>query len=222
MLEAEQIKLWEEQYANDQEGLYTNPLIRFIFDIGHRYIARKGRFIVGNILDIGSGMGYHLKFEHLSAERRYVCMDRDSNMLAKIEHPFVQKILGTCGAIPLPDKSMNLIIASHILEHLPALTSDLNEVKRVLKTDGKMIVVLPCDPGFLWKALTYFSPSRWRLKRLGIDYDVVMRHEHVNSHQKCVESLQEKFLIEDESYFPFGLANYNLNLLHCLLVSPLQ
>lgn len=214
MKKSEQIKLWKTHYSNDQENLYKNFFIRLLFDLGHKYIAERGKKINGNILDVGSGMGYHLKFEQTSAKRKYICLDNDPAMLKRIKGKYVTTLVGTCSLIPLPDKSIDVIIASHILEHLPKLSSDLKELKRVLKDDGTLIVVLPCDPGLLWKTLTYITPSRWRLKKLGIDYDVVMNHEHVNSFNKCTSAIKKEFSLSNEKYFPFFIRNFNLNVLY--------
>jgi len=207
------IDLWKENYAHDQENLYKNKLIQTLFDLGHRYIARQGESITGTILDIGSGMGYHLKFEKISNERKYICLDNDPKMLQKIRNKKVEKIVGNCSNIPLKDKSVDLVIASHILEHLPTLKNDLSEIRRVLKDDGRLIVVLPCDPGFLWNTATHMSPSRRRLKKIGIDYDEVMKHEHVNTFEKCVSELEGSFKIQDRQYYPFLIQNHNFNLI---------
>jgi len=218
MTKKNMIALWKKEYSNDQENLYKNFFIRTIFDIGHRYIARKGAKTKGLILDIGSGMGYHLKFENITKDRRYICLDSDPQMLKKISYPFVKTLVGTCGSIPLKDHTVDLIIASHILEHLPNLKNDLREIKRVLKKNGKVIIVLPADPGFLWNLLTYFSPSRSRLKKIGIEYDVVMRHEHVNTFSKCMTIIKKEFKILDESYYPFYIKNFHANLFVSLTV----
>lgn len=213
------IELWRKNYSNDQGNLYKNFFIRSLFDMGHRYIARKGKKINGEILDIGSGMGYHLKFEKLSKKRAYTCLDNDPAMLDKIHRLNVKKLVGSCSKILLKNDSVDLVIASHILEHLPNLKLDLNEIKRVMKKNGKLIVVLPCDPGKLWRMLTFITPSRWRLKKLGIDYDVVMKHEHVNSHEKCIRELKKNFTIDQQTYYPFFIKKYNLNILCCLTLS---
>lgn len=220
MKKTDNTNLWKKYYSSDQENLYKNFFIRTLFDLGHKYIASKGKNINGTILDVGSGMGYHLKFEKLSSKRTYICLDEDKTMLDRIDVSNVQKIVGTCSEMPLKNKSVDLIIASHILEHLPYLKSDLKELKRVLKKNGKFIVVLPCDPGKLWRALTLITPSRWRLKRLGIDYDIVMKHEHVNTFERCMEDIKEIFTIDQEKYYPFLIKKYNFNILCCLTLSP--
>jgi phosphatidylethanolamine/phosphatidyl-N-methylethanolamine N-methyltransferase len=219
MKKTDQINLWKKYYSSDQENLYKNFFVRLLFDLGHRYIADKGKNINGKILDVGSGMGYHLKFEKASKKRTYICLDKDKAMIDRINDSYIQKIVGTCSKIPLKDKSVDLIIASHILEHLPKLNSDLKELNRILKNTGKIIVILPCDPGLLWRLLTFFTPSRWRLKRLGIDYDIVMKHEHINTFKTCMDELKEIFTIDHEKYYPFFIKNYDFNILCCLTLS---
>lgn len=216
----EMIERWNTHYSKDQENLYKNFFVRKLFDLGHHYIAGQGKDVQGTILDVGSGMGYHLQFEEVSSKRKYICLDKDPTMLKRIENSKVKKIVGVCGDIPLKAHSVDIIIASHILEHLPKLEHDLLELKRVLKKNGKLVVVLPCDPGFLWNFLTYLTPSRWRLKRLGLDYDVVMKHEHVNAFPECLKALKKHFTVIDETYYPFLIKNHNANVFCGLTLLP--
>ena len=134
-------------------------------------------------------------------------------MLEQIKNPQVVKLYGKAEQIPLPDKSVDLIIASHILEHIPSLNLSLQEIQRVLKDDGSILVVVPCDPGLLWNTLTYFSPSRASLKKIGLDYNQVMQHEHVNTFQSCVRGLSKVFKITDMKYFPFAVTTHHLNIM---------
>lgn len=206
------IEKWNKSYSFDQEGLYNSFFVRLIFNKGHRYIASRGKNMHGTVLDVGSGVGYHLKFENLKS-RKYICLDSNSSMLARIKNNKVKKINASCDKIPLKNKSINLIIASHILEHLSNLAKCLGEIERVLKDNGTLLVVLPCDPGYFWRFLTYFSPSRKRLKKSGLDYKIVMKHEHVNSFKQCVDKLKDHFTIQEEIFYPFGVKSYNFNII---------
>ena len=206
------IKKWESVYFKDQEDLYRNFYIRLIFDAGHRFISREGGNIMGKVLDLGAGVGYHLNFEKISKKRKYICLDSDSKKLQRIKNENVIKLCASCEKIPLKANSVDLVIASHILEHIDKLERCLSEIKRVLKKKGILIVVLPCDPGLLWRMLALFSPSRRRLKRLGISYDEVMKHEHVNSVKYCIKNLNNEFKPVKEKFFPFIIHSTNLNI----------
>ncbi|MDP8297554.1 MAG: class I SAM-dependent methyltransferase, partial [Candidatus Orphnella occulta] len=43
--------------------------------------------------------------------------------------------------IPFKDNTFNLVIMLEVIEHIPILLSALNEITRVLKNDGKLIIV---------------------------------------------------------------------------------
>ena len=41
--------------------------------------------------------------------------------------------------IPFPDHCFDVVIANHMLYHVPDLTKAISEVHRVLRTDGKFL-----------------------------------------------------------------------------------
>jgi len=209
------LRKWKKYYSKNQEELSGNSFIKIIFDLGHKYIASRGKDVNGKILDVGSGIGYHLKFEKIDERRTYICFDPDKSMLDKITQRGIIKIQAKCEEIPIKSKTINLIIASHILEHVRDLPKCIKELKRVLKDDGILLVVLPCHPGVAWNLITKISPSRKRLGKIGIDYDIVMKNEHVNSFKRCVEELTKEFTIEEEKYYPLLIKNHNVNFISC-------
>ncbi len=54
--------------------------------------------------------------------------------------------------IPFPDNSFDYVFALEIIEHIDSPTILLNEVKRVLKKDGKFILSVP-NPYCFWELL---------------------------------------------------------------------
>lgn len=46
----------------------------------------------------------------------------------------------------LPDSSYDIVIANHVLEHVPHYEDALKELGRILKPDGMMILSFPVDP----------------------------------------------------------------------------
>lgn len=211
--EKQAIKRYRRDYAQDQNDLYKNKIVKFIFDMGHKFISKNGESNKGVFLDIGSGIGYHLNFENTSKKKKYICLDIDPKTLKLIKDKRVTKIKASCESIPLESNSVDVVIASHVLEHVPDLDKCLIEVKRVLVKNGLFLVVLPCDPGFLWDFLTKFTPSRKRLEKAKLDYDLIMQSEHVNTFQKCLDKLPKHFSIKSKIYYPFFIPDYNLNLL---------
>ena len=76
--------------------------------------------------------------------------------------------------------SFDRLIATHVLEHLYRPHEVLREWARVLRPGGTLSIVLPCDPGLLWRIGRRFGP-RARAHAQGIPYDYAMAREHVNS-----------------------------------------
>ena len=68
--------------------------------------------------------------------------------------------LGTDGAIPLEDASVDLVWCSEVLEHVPDTAGLLSEARRVLRTGGRLLVTTPSHdlPRRLLIALARFEP----------------------------------------------------------------
>ena len=49
-------------------------------------------------------------------------------------------------AIPFPDKSFNVVLCSHVLEHVPDDVKAIREMRRVVKDDGWALINVPADP----------------------------------------------------------------------------
>jgi SAM-dependent methyltransferase len=100
----------------------------------------KGR---GCVLDYGSSWGYHtyqlraagfdaLGFE-ISTHRRKFGRDKlGVNMVGAAED-----------LDRLPPGSFDIIVANHVLEHLPALAPVLNSFRRLIREDGLLVVFVP-------------------------------------------------------------------------------
>ncbi len=210
------IKVWKNLYGVDQEKLYSNFFVKNIFDLGHKFIAKYGKNR-GVYLDFGSGIGYHLNFESKKNFDEYICMDINSTTLKLIDKDNKIKTKVTDGKnVPLEENSVDNIVASHILEHSEDLEAILKEFERVLKKDGKLLVVIPCDPGILWSTLTIFSPSRKRLQMNGLNYSEIMKYEHLNNPKYIVKMIKKYFHVSRKRFYPFLLPSINCNLILCL------
>lgn len=98
-----------------------------------------------NVLELGAGAG-HLWFENrdrIPADWRITLSDFSQGMLDEAQ----QRLAGVPGdfafehidvqAIPYADASFDVVIANHMLYHVPDLTKALAEIRRVLRPDGR-------------------------------------------------------------------------------------
>ena len=68
--------------------------------------------------------------------RRYVTMDIE---------PGAAEVVADVTALPFPDAAFDLVICSHVLEHVPDDAAALRELRRVLRTGGAAVVQTPVN-----------------------------------------------------------------------------
>jgi len=63
----------------------------------------------------------------------------------------VTAVQGDATRLPVPDASLDLVVAYDILEHIPDHVAAVREAHRVLRPGGQLLVAVPADPE-LWSA----------------------------------------------------------------------
>jgi ubiquinone/menaquinone biosynthesis C-methylase UbiE len=96
-------------------------------------------------LDLGCGFGELL-------DKNTIGIDIAKSRLKLIKKMRKRKLVqADVSCLPFKDSSFNLVICSEILEHLVDYDKSLDEVYRVLKKRGKLIVVVPNNWGICKK-----------------------------------------------------------------------
>jgi len=126
----------------------------------------------------------------------------------------------------LPDESYDVIVCNHVLEHVDNFRIALNEMYRILRTNGSFICSFPMDP---------------KIEYLDEDPSVRTGEERIirfgqKDHKRVFGMKAERFLEEtgfivkkiDGKYYPeeilpvVGPADYDINLLfHCIKMQQL-
>ncbi len=92
------------------------------------------------VLDVGAGVS---QYAPLLRERlpdvEYVALDRSAGML-RASQAGSTPINADALALPFADHTFDVVMAQHMLHHIEALDTALDEIKRVLKPDGVVIV----------------------------------------------------------------------------------
>jgi SAM-dependent methyltransferase len=164
-------------------------------------------------LEIGAGLGAHIKHEDLSRQD-YHCVELRQSMADEItrRYPAVTVTVGDCQKSLPYERVFDRVVIVHVLEHLPDLPSCLDEVKRVLKVGGLMSVVLPCDPGLAYEIARKISAERLFRKRYKQSYRWLIQREHINSPAEILHLLKERFTEIDREYFPLKIPATTFNL----------
>lgn len=128
------------------------------------YIEKIKKYMLGKnrkkvLIDIASGSGY-VAIEMAKLGLNVIATDLTPeaiNNLNKYKKQFSLHSLTIkkCFAekIPLPDKSVDYIVANAILEHIPNERETINEWKRILKPHGKMFITVPLRLRYVWPFL---------------------------------------------------------------------
>jgi len=110
-----------------------------ILDHVDQYLPRAGEF-----LDIGTGSGVFLRAVHKRFEARARLYAQDISAAAhdrlKADLPIEWFYAGELSEI---DRQFDVISMIHVLEHVPSPVEFLNQVKRLLKDDGVLLIQVP-------------------------------------------------------------------------------
>jgi SAM-dependent methyltransferase len=187
----------------------------------HGWAARSA--VAGRTtLEIGAGLGEHLAFEPYKDEG-YTTVELRAEMaeIIRRKYPQVQTIVGDCQQrLPLADSSFDRALAIHVLEHLPDLPSAVAELHRVLKHDGRLIAVIPCEGGLAYGLARRISAQRIFERRYKVSYDWFVKSEHINVPREIVGVLSEHFEILSRRYFPLLVPITTANLVIGLTLRP--
>ncbi len=132
--------------------------LRRIFAFGQcerdRWVASQAKAVPAGakILDVGAGpCRYRAVFRHCEYRSQDFCEYHGSSF-----GPMPDKGIWKYGhidyvcdasAIPVPDASFDAVLCSEVLEHVPHPTAVVNEMARILRPGGKLLITAPLGSG---------------------------------------------------------------------------
>ena len=165
-------------------------------------------FKASRVLEVGAGSGHHYAFLH-DKPAEYVLTRYAKEVASGVLS--IEKQDAT--RLRFPDGSFDRLIATHVLEHIPNPVAALREWDRVVKKGGLLSIVLPCDPGVLWRFGRNFGPRR-NAKKMDLPYDYLQAAEHVNSIYNLVVFIRHHFDHVSESWYPLRVPLPDVNLFY--------
>jgi SAM-dependent methyltransferase len=168
--------VYAEQYKLNREGgsVADGAAQKLEQWMHHKVAACSG----GPILELGAGTLNHLRFETNSEAYDIVEPFREL-FDGKPELARVRNSYESVQDIPAAN-SYRRIISIAVLEHLTDLPRDVARSAQLLAPDGVFQAGIPSEGGFLWWLGWRGATGLAYYLRTGLDYGVVMRHEHVN------------------------------------------
>ncbi|MGZ0786608.1 class I SAM-dependent methyltransferase [Pseudomonas saponiphila] len=112
----------------------------------HRYLLAHDVIQGKDVLDIASGEGYGSAML-AGVARSVIGVDISpeavSHANAKYQTSNVEFRLGSCSAIPLDDASVDVVVSFETIEHHDEHESMMQEIKRVLRPGGTLVISSP-------------------------------------------------------------------------------
>lgn len=122
------------QIMQETHDQYTFPHIDFPGWVLDRCDLRGDE----HILDIGAGTGrYYASLRARFPDIAFTALDNAPPMLSS--HPAEQRIVGAATALPFPSGSFDVVMANHMLYHIPDIYLALSEMRRILKPGGIVV-----------------------------------------------------------------------------------
>lgn len=124
-------EMYEERYAEEQKAKYGAAL-------------ENVNVVDGAVLDVGSGSG--LFFSHAAAKAKIVVgVDVSRKLLLKAQEPAkvfrnVFLLQADADHLPIREAFFDDVFAFTVLQNMPKPAETLNELKRVTKLGGKVVV----------------------------------------------------------------------------------
>ncbi len=204
----------QKQISDDFMKYWHEVLPRrygLVDEFNHRYGVKNRPKDFVRTLEIGAGIGEHLKYEVLTPEQisNYVAVDIRANMVAEISKifPQIKAIIGDCQQrLDFDDGYFDRIIVIHVLEHLPDLPAAIREMHRLCnKTKGMLSIVIPCEGSLAYSLARKISAQHIFEKRYSQSYRWLIEREHLNRPREIFEELRPFFRMVHSQYFPIPL-----------------
>jgi ubiquinone/menaquinone biosynthesis C-methylase UbiE len=134
----------ETYYVNNRTNWLSADVLRRAFEHGVQWRHRQAllRRPPGRILDVGCGSGNFLAALRSRGWNAYATEFSDA-AVAMARRRGITVHRGTVEDAGYPDDHFDVVTMWHVLEHVPAPRETLDELRRILKPDGLLVVEVP-------------------------------------------------------------------------------
>ncbi|MBI2710393.1 MAG: class I SAM-dependent methyltransferase [Actinobacteria bacterium] len=103
----------------------------------------------GTVVDVGVGEGLALE-RMLPTGRPVIGLEyrHDKAVVAASRLGGLRAVQGDAGMLPFPDSAADLVTTIELLEHLPTYEPAVDELARICKPSGRVVVSVPWEPFF--------------------------------------------------------------------------
>ena len=163
-LNEEEYRLRSKKHFNKQAAKYDHTWDgRYCLKMYPMVLEKINSYLFSSILDVGCGSGRLLellisKYPNIEA----FGIDLSENMIAQAKnnlHSNVQLVTGDVEDMPWPDNVFDLMICNGSFHHYPNPQKSLQEMQRVLKSNGQLLIADPWWPDRIRNVINYYLKS---------------------------------------------------------------
>lgn len=190
---------------------------------------------LSDILEVGAGFGEHLSNGYRDFNS-YTLLDlqmrrndpRLQDNLRFLEPSQIEKlnfVKADASDMPFDDGSFDRVVITCVLHHFKQLDKSLVEIRRVLKSDGIIVIYLPCDPGLIYRFIRHFMSHKKQSKIMKRDLTYIkylwsLEHTgHYPGIMACINYIFRDYKITKRK-FPLPFLSWNFNLFNIIIISP--
>jgi ubiquinone/menaquinone biosynthesis C-methylase UbiE len=131
------------------------------------FFAPLRPYLTGMVLDVGCGIGEVAN--HVRDRTKYLGVDINPYCVDYLKEKGLWAKQGSAYEIPLTNSSVDVVIMSHVLEHLEQPHKALAEISRVLRNNGFLIIIVPMIKGFGMDPTHQIFYDKSKLKQLAVE-----------------------------------------------------
>ena len=130
---------------NTAERVSREASDNFVFQRSLLAYHAAAQRIAGDVLEIGTGAGYGIEVVAPHA-RRFVTLDKHVPAPELLARPDVEFRQAVVPPLKFPDESFDCVISFQVIEHIRDDRRFIDEIHRVLRPGGRLIVTTPNAP----------------------------------------------------------------------------
>lgn len=193
-------KIYNQYYEENRNG--ATKVTYFSEKLEH-WLHKKVAKSAGKntkTLEIGAGTLNQLNFER---PQIYDIVEPYKELFSNsLNLKYVRNIYSDISEVQ--NEKYDRITAVASFEHINNLPEVVQRCTDLLSHDGKLCVAIPNEGRFLWHFSYMMTTGREFKKRFGLDYEVLMRYEHINTADEIEQILRYYFQNVKMSLFGMG------------------
>lgn len=152
---------WDEYWKNYS----ISEAEKWMVEFRNKYFVKYIDKIIYDpkcILEVGCGAGNQIiMINKLRNDVECHALDLSPVSIEKVKKEIPNAYVGDCQDTKLPDNKFDMIFSAGLMEHFYDEVPFLNEMKRILKTDGYLITFVPAKYS-LWQLYQLMHLGNWQ------------------------------------------------------------